>query len=241
MKKYRKYKDFHRINSDNVEEKKCKDCLNWFELNHENFGIDNKNKDKFNVRCKQCQKEYNEHYYVKNKIHIIEKVKQYQENNFDKLSEIKKQNYQSDEAKERIYQNGVRSHQKNPELYQGLTSNWRKNHKDKTRQYSRDWQLNKEHEITKEELKELYEYCNYSCMYCGMTEEEAKKKYNKRLFRDHFVNDGANTIDNCILCCNGCSSSKRDKTFEDWYTPKNPRYSQERYNKIIEWINKFNK
>jgi hypothetical protein len=52
-------------------------------------------------------------------------------------------------------------------------------------------------------------------MYCGMSEEEAKKEFGCRLFRDHFENEGSNGVDNCILCCKRCSSSKHTKPFEE--------------------------
>lgn len=117
---------------------------------------------------------------------------------------------------------------------------WRRNHPDIIKQYNTEWQMHKKHHITEQELQILYDYCNHCCMYCGMPEQEAIDIYGKRLFKDHFVNDGNNTIDNCILCCNGCSSSKRDKDFFDWYNPDNPRYDVERMNKIIAWIEMFN-
>lgn len=116
---------------------------------------------------------------------------------------------------------------------------WARNNRDKTKQYGLDYKLHKKHNISKEEIQKLYKFCNSTCMYCGISEEEAKKVYNKRLFKDHFMNDGSNGIDNCILCCNGCSSSKGSKMFEDWYTPDKPIYSKRRLNKIMKWLNKF--
>lgn len=116
---------------------------------------------------------------------------------------------------------------------------WARNNRDKTKQYRIKRELHKKHHISKEEIQKLYKFCNATCMYCGITEKEAKKKYGRKLFKDHFINDGSNGIDNCILCCNGCSSSKGSKRFEDWYTPDNPIYSVERLNNVMEWLNKF--
>ena len=72
--KYRKYKDYHRINEQGIEEKQCKECLKWFEMNENNFGIDNGNKDGFNMLCKTCLKKNNQKYYSENKENLKENV-----------------------------------------------------------------------------------------------------------------------------------------------------------------------
>jgi 5-methylcytosine-specific restriction endonuclease McrA len=72
-----------------------------------------------------------------------------------------------------------------------------------------------------------------------MSEEDAIKKYKNRLHRDHAYNEGSNKIDNCVLACKGCNDSKRKKDWDEWYTEDNKRFSQERFDKIVEWLSKF--
>jgi hypothetical protein len=64
--KYRKYEEYHRLVND-VEQKQCQDCGNWFDMNLENFGLVTKNSDGFNHRCKVCQKIHNKSSYNKYK------------------------------------------------------------------------------------------------------------------------------------------------------------------------------
>lgn len=128
---------------------------------------------------------------------------------------------------------------RNTEEFKDYMVTWRKENKDKISVYSKKYSEEKTHIITKKELSLLYAYCKGLCMYCGMSELEAKDTYGKKLFKDHFYNEGSNGIDNCILCCNGCSSSKRDHDFEEWYIENNPVYSEERYKNVLEWIHSF--
>lgn len=116
---------------------------------------------------------------------------------------------------------------------------WRQENAEYLRDYNRERVLHKEHDITDDELSVLYEYCNSSCMYCGMSEEEAKEKYNNVLHRDHAINDGSNGIDNCVLACKGCNVSKWNRDWDVWYTPDNPKYTYERYILIEEWLESF--
>jgi hypothetical protein len=65
--KYKRYEDYHRIEN-GMEQKRCQDCNDWFDMNEDNFGIVRKNNDGFNVRCKTCQKTHQKDYYNKYKI-----------------------------------------------------------------------------------------------------------------------------------------------------------------------------
>jgi hypothetical protein len=116
---------------------------------------------------------------------------------------------------------------------------WRHTHKDKLREY-RENHSHKHHEITKEELEQLYTYCNYSCMYCGLGEKEAIELYGHRLHKEHALNNGSNGIDNCVLACKQCNIEKNVLDWDQWYTEKNPKYDIERYIKIKEWLERFN-
>jgi 5-methylcytosine-specific restriction endonuclease McrA len=120
----------------------------------------------------------------------------------------------------------------------GRRKEWEQNNKDKLKQYGLN-HIHKTHDITDDEINQLYEYCNASCMYCGMAEEEHKEIYGQKLHKDHAYNEGSNGIDNCILACKSCNSSKRDNDWDVWYTLDNPKYTEERYIKINQWLEKF--
>jgi hypothetical protein len=223
QKKQQQYKNTHKIINE-VEYKLCNkhhiyfpDESAWLPLTNDNFYKNNKNSiDGFYPYCKECCKKKSYKWIKDNPEKFKKNYKKYMKT--DSWKQYKKENNRKTKY---------------------IMQKWRKDHPDLCKKYSENWRENKEHNINKEELEILYEYCNYSCMYCGMSEEKAIEKYNKKLFKDHFINDGDNTIDNCILCCNGCSSSKRDKDFFEWYNIKNPVYSVNRMNKIIAWINMF--
>lgn len=67
---------------------------------------------------------------------------------------------------------------------------------------------------TKEELAELYEQSEDSCMYCGI-------RLHKEYHLEHMtpiVRGGTNNIENLAIVCADCNLSKGDKTFEEWST-----------------------
>lgn len=116
---------------------------------------------------------------------------------------------------------------------------WRKDNPEKLKGYNADKNQHKHHTIKKKELQMLYEYCEGKCMYCGMTEEYHKYLYNQRLHKDHGYNNGSNGIENCILACKSCNTSKHKEDWDKWYTPDNIVYSEDNYNKIVAWLDGF--
>jgi hypothetical protein len=217
------YEDYHRETNGYLE-KKCSlhstffpNEEGWFPCNEEYFYINNTNKsDGLHPECKKCASKKASLHFLNNREMHKEQYQRY----------LQTPNYKAYAIK-------------NIREMKEYRKQYRKDNKDKVKKYNQKWLGHKEHDITKEELNELYEYCNHACMYCGMTEDVAREKFGKGLFKDHFVNDGSNGIENCILCCQSCSSKKWTKLFEDWYTPDNPIYSEERLAKIYSWINRF--
>lgn len=152
-------------------------------------------------------------------------------------------NREQNEANRAKYRKTQKYRQKVKETSEKLKDyyiQWRKENPEYFRDKSREWQLHKHHEISKQELEELYAYCNSSCMYCGITEQEHKELHGQRLHKDHAVNKGSNGIDNCVLACRSCNVSKWDRDWFVWYTPDNPKYTFERYIMIEQWLNSFN-
>lgn len=113
---------------------------------------------------------------------------------------------------------------------------WQRNNPEKIKEYSLK-RSNKNHAISKQEWKVCKEYFEHSCAYCGISEIEHKELYNQQLHKEHVVHDGSNEIDNCIPSCKPCNSSKHTDTLEEWYKEDNLNFTQERLNKIHNWLN----
>jgi hypothetical protein len=113
---------------------------------------------------------------------------------------------------------------------------WRRNNVEKINEYTRNYADKKKHNIKEKQWTLCKQYFNYECAYCGISEEDAKQKYNKGFHKEHALNDGANDISNCIPACTGCNSSKHRNDYIDWYTPDNKVFSQERLEKIENWL-----
>ena len=59
---------------------------------------------------------------------------------------------------------------------------------------------------------------------------------NIDLHKEHVDHNGANDLSNCVPACQSCNSSKWEFDFNDWYCPNNPVFTQERYEKIVKWL-----
>jgi biotin synthase-like enzyme len=112
---------------------------------------------------------------------------------------------------------------------------WEQNNPDKLRQYGRNHRA-KSHKITDIEWQDCKQYFNYECAYCGMTEEEHKEKYKQQLHKEHVIYNGANDLSNCVPSCRTCNSEKHTTDWNLWYNENNPKYSQQRYDKITKWL-----
>ena len=210
------YEDTHRL-VDNRLEKKCRICENWFICTEEYFYKNKSNKsDGLHTYCKKC---------------ASIKAQQWQADNperwhFNKFNFFKTKKF-------RIWSD------KNNKAMREFQSEWRRNNKDKCKEYQNKRKMHKTHNITDDELNILYEYANYACMYCGMSEEKARGIYSEKLHKDHAYNNGSDGIENCVLCCKGCNSSKHTLNWDEWYTTDNKRYAEERYEKIKQWLEYF--
>jgi 5-methylcytosine-specific restriction endonuclease McrA len=120
---------------------------------------------------------------------------------------------------------------------------WRKNNPDKVSVYNKTYQQHKKHNISNKELKDIYEYANFSCMYCGISEKEHLEIFKEKLHKEHAINDGSNGIDNCVLACKRCNSEKHTEDWDQWYNSNNiliqEFYTEERKIKIQQWLDKF--
>jgi hypothetical protein len=216
-----KYDKEHMI-IDNKIHKWCKVCLNWIEMNDNNFYKNKKNStDGYHPECKRCS---------------IKRTVKWQEENPEHYYDIVcKRDKNPSPKRLKTINIGCTKQRLN-----GYNREWARKNPDKMRGYRLTHESNKTHKISKKELNELYKYADFKCMFCDITEEYSKYYYGEKLHKDHAINNGSNGIDNCILACKGCNSSKHTKDWDEWFTPNNPIYDENNYNRIKEWFNKFN-
>lgn len=198
--------------------KECTHCKNEFPATTKYF-YRQKTKDGLSPWCKKCRKEYQKDYQNKNRDKVISYVTQtHQENKEEYLQ------YQS------TYGKNNRENGRN-RFYKFCNKN-----PDKIKKYRVKRELTKTHIITEQEWQNCKNFFNYECAYCGLSEKEHYKLFNQQLHKDHAINDGNNTIDNCLPCCKSCNSGKRKKDWDIWYNQKNQKYDAGRLNKIVEWL-----
>lgn len=201
--------------------KKCKTCEEVKELS-EFYTQKYKRKDgteaiAYKPDCKDCTKEKSM------------KWKKDPENRERFLSIKKKSNNQPNQR--RNVKEAVKKQKTS-----GYFLRYQQENKEKMKQYRENRELNRKHEITKEEWEQCKVYFDYRCAYCGISEVEAKKKFGNSLHKEHVDHEGSNDITNCVPSCKGCNSSKWKYSFEEWYIEKNEVFSEERLNKINKWL-----
>lgn len=81
----------------------------------------------------------------------------------------------------------------------------------------------------KQSRKEEFNYC---CAYCGVKPVH--------LTIDHVIprsQEGTNDPSNLLPACRSCNESKGSRSLNTWYTPKNHRYTVQRWEKIVRVLN----
>ncbi len=192
----------------------------WFPATLEYFYHNNKNKtDGLHPECKRCG---------------VAKADQWIKDNPDKFKESYKRYMKTDNWKAYKKENYIKSKDK--------MSEWRHNNPEKCKEYNIYKTLHKKHDITTKEWKACKEYFNNQCAYCGFPLEKHYHTYAKKLIlfdfcKDHKDNNGSNDLSNCIPACKSCNSKKWEYPFEEWYNETNIVYNEERFDKIMKWLN----
>lgn len=234
---YIKYADKHKI-IDNVELKWCKRCDKWFPMNTEYFKVHPSKKDGYSDMCNKCQEEHNHENYMKNRDEQIKKSRQYQLAHPEQTKKTKSdwnlRNLDIQHERYRIW------HENNKEHTNKYRDEWFAKNPYKFAEYSKKRMI-KNHKINKTEWLKCKNYFNNSCAYCGLHISEhyfTRKGITKLgdLHKEHADHNGSDDLSNCIPSCGSCNDKKWKFEFEEWYNKDNPIYSEDRYNKIMDWI-----
>ncbi len=209
----------HKIENDIIY-KWCKHGEHWVEENDENFYKNNSSgADGYSPNCKKCDSK---------------KSFQNQKDNWERTQKFKHDWHIK--HRQRVIEKCRKWREDNLEWKQEYQRDYLQNNPDKVKKYN-DRRRHKKHTIGRKEWKSCKEYFDDSCAYCGLPEEIHREEFNQDLHKEHVDNDGSNGLGNCIPSCGSCNYRKWEYGLDDWYNSNNPRFSQERYNKIMTWLN----
>ena len=209
-----------------MQEKECPHCKIIKPCNLENFYKQLGTKDGMMSWCKECIKTANRDRRTRNREICNKKDSDfYYANREKKLLEFKE------------YRETHRDY------FKEATKKWRQSEQGKeVLKKLNNKRMFKNHKIKRSEWISCKEYFDNSCAYCGMTYEKHKAIHNQDLHKEHKDHDGDNDLSNCIPSCRICNILKRDKPFDEFYNSGNPNYTEERYKKITDWIERdYNK
>lgn len=122
----------------------------------------------------------------------------------------------------------------------GKYKKWLQNNPDKVKEYNLK-KSHKKHKINKREWELCKRYFGYKCAYCGLplTEHYYTRDGIIKLgdfHKEHVNHKGSNDLSNCVPSCGVCNSEKWTKEFDEWYNKDNSKFTEERYNRIIQWL-----
>jgi len=214
-----------------MKTKICIQCKKEFPETNEYFY--KQTKGGFSGRCKTCQKEYGITYRSVNKEKIQEKDKIYYQENKNKVisrqtkyyyknSENYKEYYKENRSDILDYQKEYKS--KNPELIKEIGK--RRDNKRKI------LKIENGGFYTEEEWNNCLSFFDYKCCYSGQILTD------KNISIEHIIpiiKGGINNIYNIVCCDTHVNSSKGSKDMEDWYREQE-FFSEQRLQKIYEWI-----
>ena len=220
--------------------KVCSKCGKLLVANNMNFYKYKRGKYKLRGTCKRCMikksKEYRENnpeylkkYYENNKEYIKEKNKEYYEDNKKYYKEWRENNKEHRKEYYKEYYKDNKEHRNKKD------KEWRENNPDKVFNKHHKRRLLKESQgngISKEQWLEMMEFFEFKCAYSGITLSK-----NTRTI-DHIIplsKGGEHEIWNLVPMHRNYNSSKFTNDMLEWYQQQD-FYSEERLNKIYEWI-----
>lgn len=189
------------------------------------FHLDNSRKDGLQVWCKTCSRIEGKLTYQKNRDKRIKQATDWRLNNMARCRENEKRQYWNNRQAILTARKAPASRQrehtqnwrlKNKDRIKETSRIWRKNNTDKVREQVHKYQSRKRNlpaTLTNEEWKVILEYYEFSCAYCGISQEELPTA----LHREHvipMVLGGGYTKENIVPSCVVCNSSKGPRPLE---------------------------
>ena len=223
--------------------KKCTKCSRLLIANEINFSKNKNGKWGLSARCKKCDKKYNKQWRKNNP----EYQKQWHKEHKEKVNERHRQHYQDN--KEEINEKHKQYNKEHKEEISEYNKQYREEHKEEKKECYKQWAKNNPNKvfnkcqkrrlreesqgrgITKEQWLEMMEFFDWQCAYSGIVLGD-----NRTI--DHIFpisNGGLNEIWNCVPMLKSYNCSKKTSDMLDWYRQQD-FYSEERLNKIYEWI-----
>jgi len=201
--------------------KRCPKCEEWFIESKDNFYYQN---GRSGTNCKKCEikrsaKRQKLHPRTRNEKDIFNNRQKEFRHKPENL--IKQKNNQDEQRKK------------------GNTSRWQQNNPEKIKKYNAIYS-NKKHTISNKEWEACKNYFKdeqgeWSCAYCGMSEDKNKLKYNQQLHKEHVDCEGKGNLQNCVPSCVKCNTSKHKDDIKEWYI-KQEFFTEEKLNKIYKWV-----
>ncbi len=226
-----------------METKKCTRCGTEKPKEDEYFRLRKKSSPKykkvsyityFNSWCRDCEKEHSREaskaYYEKNKEACIARVNEWRKHSMHKTREYNKKSNKTNAKRYKEYSKKYR--QENAEKIREQERVRREKNRERYNVYAqkkRSLKRKLPSAYTKKQWEECMAYFDGECAYCGSAE---------KLTQEHFIpmTDGGEYADtNIIPACRHCNSSKRDRSFFDWY-PEKKYYSKKREQKILKYL-----
>lgn len=206
------FKNIREVNE--IKERRCTMCQEWFPETVEYFYMKNKSKPEkgFQTECKKCTSKRSLNYINNHWDGFIENVRKYIRNPKGKAAMKRNQIQQKENRK----------------LY-------RKNNKDKMNGYAKT-KRHKRHDINSAEWISCCEVFEWKCAYCGRTYEDNYQENHEQFHKEHVDNDGYLDLRNCVPACKNCNSVKHEMTLDELLEAKYiDNFTKERYDKIIWW------
>lgn len=222
-KEYNKYR--YLANRESILEKQRQHYLNH-KVEKAEYG------KQYRANHKSERNEYSKKYYENNKEKCIERHKEWLETHKDERAEYFHKYYDAHKEEHREYNKRHYENHKTErmEYYKQYSRTTQGKAAQKAAQHNYNARkIQNGGSFSADEWIDVCIKFDDKCAYCG---KETK------LTADHIIpvsKGGSSNINNIIPCCQSCNSSKHNSDLGDWY-PKQPFFSQERYNKIIDYM-----
>ncbi len=189
------------LSANGASEKRCTVCKRMKPVSE--FYRDRSRPDGLYTKCKECHSKIVKKWQTKNADHFLRVHRRWRKANSEKEREYIKKYCAS--HLQAIHERAKKCRERHP----GTSRNWRRNNKDKVRNYEltrRARQARNGGNMTPDEWNAVLEFYGHRCLCCG--------RDDVKLTIDHVLPiflGGAHTVENVQPLCGPCNSSKGHK------------------------------